>query len=88
MRWGKRFLSFASLPPIERCLQSDLSLSPAEYERLYCDSCLPTIQGEQRAAFAAAGTKALGRLAAQGRDTRHEGEAARKRAPNVERETD
>jgi asparagine synthase (glutamine-hydrolysing) len=30
-RWGKRFLSFASLPPTERYLMADLSLSAGQY---------------------------------------------------------
>jgi len=38
VRWGKRFLGFASLPPVERFLLADLSLAPEEYERLYADS--------------------------------------------------
>jgi len=37
-RWAKRFLGFASLPPVERFLRSDLSLSPADYSELYTDS--------------------------------------------------
>lgn len=33
-RWLKRFLSFASLPPLERYLASDLALSAEQYARL------------------------------------------------------
>jgi asparagine synthase (glutamine-hydrolysing) len=35
VRWGKRFLSFASLPPMERYLMSDLSLSEDRFHQLY-----------------------------------------------------
>ncbi len=35
VRWAKRFLSFASLPKIERFLSSDLSLNPNEYQRIF-----------------------------------------------------
>jgi asparagine synthase (glutamine-hydrolysing) len=35
LRWSKRFLSFASLPQMERYLTSDLSLSPGEYHKLF-----------------------------------------------------
>ena len=35
MRWAKRFLSFASLPPFERFLSSDLSLDPSQFKGLY-----------------------------------------------------
>lgn len=48
--------------------------------RVVCDTCLPAVQEEQHANFAAAGPKALARLTAEGRDPRHEGESARKRA--------
>jgi len=34
-RWGKRFLSFASLPPLERFLVSDLSLSERQYDSIF-----------------------------------------------------
>jgi asparagine synthase (glutamine-hydrolysing) len=34
LRWAKRFLSFASQPPFERFLVSDLSLPPRHYEDL------------------------------------------------------
>jgi asparagine synthase (glutamine-hydrolysing) len=34
-RWGKRFLSFASLPPAERYLMADLSLSSEQYQGLF-----------------------------------------------------
>ncbi|HEY6548324.1 MAG TPA: asparagine synthase (glutamine-hydrolyzing) [Vicinamibacteria bacterium] len=34
LRWAKRFLSFASRPPFERFLVSDLSLSPQLYREL------------------------------------------------------
>jgi asparagine synthase (glutamine-hydrolysing) len=37
-RWTKRFLGFASLPPTERFLLSDLSLGPEEYEHLYSNA--------------------------------------------------
>ena len=37
-RWSKRFVSIASLPPVERFLLSDLSLSPVDYDRLYVDA--------------------------------------------------
>jgi asparagine synthase (glutamine-hydrolysing) len=37
-RWTKRFLGFASRPPLERFLLSDLSLSPEEYRNLYVNS--------------------------------------------------
>lgn len=33
-RWAKRFMSFASLPPLERFLASDLALSKEQYEEL------------------------------------------------------
>ena len=35
IRWGKRFLSFASMPPLERYLSSDLSLSAEQYRKLF-----------------------------------------------------
>jgi asparagine synthase (glutamine-hydrolysing) len=35
LRWSKRFLSFASLPQVERFLCSDLSLTPTEYSMLF-----------------------------------------------------
>ncbi len=35
VRWAKRFFSFASLPPLDRYLASDLSLPGELYERLY-----------------------------------------------------
>ncbi len=42
-RWLKRFLSFASLPPLERYLSSDLSFSPAQFEQLFqCGSYYDT----------------------------------------------
>jgi asparagine synthase (glutamine-hydrolysing) len=34
LRWAKRFVSFASLPPLERYLASDLALSADRYEAL------------------------------------------------------
>jgi asparagine synthase (glutamine-hydrolysing) len=34
LRWAKRFLSFASLPPLERFLASDLALSKGQFESL------------------------------------------------------
>jgi len=34
VRWAKRFLSFASLPPLERYLASDLALNEGSYEAL------------------------------------------------------
>jgi len=34
LRWAKRFVSFASLPPLERYLASDLALSAERYEAL------------------------------------------------------
>lgn len=34
LRWAKRFLSFASLPPLERYLASDLALGEDSYEAL------------------------------------------------------
>lgn len=37
-RWVKRFLSFASLPPVDRHLRSDLSLSAEDYSELYADA--------------------------------------------------
>ncbi|UCE05016.1 MAG: asparagine synthase C-terminal domain-containing protein, partial [bacterium] len=37
IRWGKRFLSFASLPKTERFLSSDMSLNPNEYHKLFVD---------------------------------------------------
>src|SRR2546426_685429 len=39
-RWTKRFLGFASLPPAERFLLSDLSMSPEEYQHLYVNATL------------------------------------------------
>ena len=36
-RWGKRFLSFASLPQYERYLMADLSLSADQYRRLFAN---------------------------------------------------
>jgi asparagine synthase (glutamine-hydrolysing) len=38
IRWLQRFLSFASLPPTERFLRADLSLSPNEYDSLFPDA--------------------------------------------------
>ncbi len=35
VRWAKRFLSFATLPPIERFLSADLSLNPTEFHKLF-----------------------------------------------------
>lgn len=35
LRWGKRFLSFASLPPMERFLSADLSLNPIKFNKLF-----------------------------------------------------
>jgi len=35
IRWGKRFLSFASMPPLERYLSSDLALSASQYGQLF-----------------------------------------------------
>ena len=37
-RWAKRFLSFASLPPVERFLASDLSIAPEDYDQIYVDA--------------------------------------------------
>lgn len=37
-RWAKRFLSFASLPPVERFLASDLSIAPEDYDEIYADA--------------------------------------------------
>src|SRR5207245_4350909 len=37
-RWTKRFLGFASRPPVDRFLLSDLSLSPEEYQDLYANA--------------------------------------------------
>jgi asparagine synthase (glutamine-hydrolysing) len=37
VRWAKRFLSFATLPKVERFLSSDLSLNPNEYQRIFQD---------------------------------------------------
>lgn len=34
LRWAKRFMSFASLPPLDRYLASDLALSKGQYERI------------------------------------------------------
>lgn len=39
MRWIKRFLSFASLPRVERFLSSDLSLNSEEYAKLFINNC-------------------------------------------------
>lgn len=36
-RWGKRFLSFASLPEYERFIASDLSMTPAQYRECFLD---------------------------------------------------
>jgi asparagine synthase (glutamine-hydrolysing) len=38
LRWLKRFLSFSSLPPLERYLASDLSFTKNEYEQLFVDA--------------------------------------------------
>jgi asparagine synthase (glutamine-hydrolysing) len=38
IRWLKRFLSFSSLPPLERFLSSDMSLNPAEYQQFFQNS--------------------------------------------------
>jgi asparagine synthase (glutamine-hydrolysing) len=35
VRWGKRFLSFASAPRSDRYLMSDLSLTPDQFSRLF-----------------------------------------------------
>ena len=35
LRWLKRFAGIASLPQAERYLSSDLSLSPAQFQRLF-----------------------------------------------------
>ena len=35
VRWGKRFLSFASAPRIDRFLMSDLSLAPDQFSQLF-----------------------------------------------------
>jgi asparagine synthase (glutamine-hydrolysing) len=35
VRWGKRFLSFASAPRCDRFLMSDLSLAPDQFSRLF-----------------------------------------------------
>lgn len=37
IRWGKRFLSFASLPQAERYLMADLSLSAEQYGRYFAN---------------------------------------------------
>jgi len=37
-RWMRRFLGFASLPPTERFLRSDLSLAPEEYSEMFPDA--------------------------------------------------
>ena len=37
-RWLRRFLGFASLPPVERFLRSDLSTAPADYAELFADA--------------------------------------------------
>jgi len=38
VRWLRRFLGIASLPPTERFLRSDLSISPEDYADLYPDA--------------------------------------------------
>jgi asparagine synthase (glutamine-hydrolysing) len=37
LRWSKRFLSFSSLPPAERFLMADLSLSEEQYNAYFAD---------------------------------------------------
>lgn len=37
IRWGKRFLSFCSLPRDKRYLMADLSLSPTQYAQMFTD---------------------------------------------------
>ncbi len=35
IRWLKRFLSFASLPPVERFLSSDMSFTPSHFQEIF-----------------------------------------------------
>lgn len=44
IRWAKRFLSFADLPPALRFMLSNQSLSPQLYERLYRASQTPAFE--------------------------------------------
>ena len=65
LRWAKRFVSFASLPPLERYLASDLALSAGGYETLmphgpaYADTLYYRAQSE---AFAGEGLSYLTRM--------------------------
>jgi CRISPR-associated endonuclease Cas1 len=54
--------------------------------RSYCDECIKQFENEKLPRLLAAGASAIARLAAEGRDPAHGGEAARKRgASNVRR---
>jgi len=65
LRWAKRFVSFASLPPLERYLASDLALSEERYAALmphgprYADTLYVRAQRE---AFAQEGVSYLTRM--------------------------
>jgi hypothetical protein len=53
---------------------------------MYCDECVKKVRKEKLPILLAAGSSAIARLAAEGRDPAHGGEAARKRgASNVRR---
>lgn len=65
-----------ALPATCRACGAELSAD----SRRFCDECLPK---ERTAAFKAAGPATLARLAAQGRDPSHGGQAGRKRGSRV-----
>lgn len=55
----------------------------ASLERSYCDECLGARRAEVVAAFQRAGSTAISRLIAKGRDPAHGGEARRKRGATI-----
>jgi CRISPR-associated endonuclease Cas1 len=57
--------------------------TPVPSPRRYCDACLPSVTGEQRAAFVSAGQAGLRSQRAAGTDPSHGGEAGRRRAVKV-----
>lgn len=65
VRWAKRFVSFASLPELERYLASDLSLREEQYRRLFggrADYRASAFYAAHRAAFAQAPVSYLTRM--------------------------
>jgi hypothetical protein len=53
--------------------------------RSYCDECVKQVRNEKLPRLLAAGASAIARLAAEGRDPAHGGEAARKRGASITR---